>query len=160
MTSLLPVRYKDKTQLISKRCAVHSLHHFHLSQCSETSLCLPPIVITQTNVNYLKNIKNISGIKVFLVMSYEMWETCPITMQWPSGWDMRDLPDYHAMAKRVSYERYVRRSPLQGMGLACFVFVKTLAAWASRVAKAIIILARFSFVAIPEFSTMMDFHST
>ncbi len=65
MTSLLPVRYKDKTQLISQRCAVHSLHHFHLSQCSETSLCLPPIMITKTNVNYLKNIKNISGIKVF-----------------------------------------------------------------------------------------------
>ncbi len=65
MTSLLPVRYKDKTQLISQRCAVHSLHHFHLSQCSKTSLCLPPILITQTNVNYLKNIKNISGIKVF-----------------------------------------------------------------------------------------------
>ena len=37
-----------------------------------------------------------------------MWETCPITMQWPSGWDIRDLPDYHAMAKRVSYERLAR----------------------------------------------------
>ena len=86
MTSLLPVQYKDKTQLISQRCAVHSLHHFHLSQCSKTSHCLPPILITQTNVNYLKNIKNNSGIKVFY--NNEL---------------------LHA-----------GRSPLQGMGLACF----------------------------------------
>ena len=34
--------------------------------CSETSLCLPHILITLTNVKYLKNKKNISGIKVFL----------------------------------------------------------------------------------------------
>ena len=103
MTSLIPVRYKDKTQLISQRCAVHSLHHFHLSLCSETSHGLPPILITLKNVKYLKNIKNISGIKVFY--SGEL---------------------LHA-----------RRSPLLRMGLACFVFVKTLAAWASRVAKAV-----------------------
>ncbi len=58
MTSLIPVRYKDKTQLISQRCAVNSLNHFLLSQCSETSLCFPPILITLTNVNFPDDIKN------------------------------------------------------------------------------------------------------
>ncbi len=67
MTSLIPVWYKDKTQLISQRCAVHSLHHFHLSLCSETSLCLPPILISLTNVNFPDDIKNNFRKNVFFI---------------------------------------------------------------------------------------------
>ena len=67
MTSLIPVWYKDKTQLISQRCAVHSLHHFHLSLCSETSLCLLLIQITLTNVNFPDDIKNNLRKNVFFI---------------------------------------------------------------------------------------------
>jgi len=74
MTSLIPVQYKDKTQLISQRCAVKSLNHFHLSQCSETSLCLPPILITQTNIKYPDDIKNnLRKNVIFIKKSVYTW---------------------------------------------------------------------------------------
>ncbi len=76
MTSLLPARYKDKTQLISQRCAVHSLHPFHLSFCSETYLLLHHILITKTNVNYPFDIKKHFGYKsFFIVVSKRMIRT-------------------------------------------------------------------------------------
>jgi len=66
MTSLIPVWYKDKSQLISQRCAVHSLHPFLLSLCSETYQSLPTILISLTNVNFPDDIKNNLRKNVFL----------------------------------------------------------------------------------------------
>jgi len=67
MTRLIPVQYKDKTQLISQRCAVHSLHHFLKSLCSETYQSLPPILISLTNVNFPDDIKNNLRKNVFFI---------------------------------------------------------------------------------------------
>ena len=88
---------------------------------------------------------------------------------------MRDLPDYHAMAKRVSYERLARlpcngqagelrmtcaKVTSSGDGACLLRICQDLSGLSKPGSKGIIILARFSFVAIPESSTMMDFHST